>query len=203
MVDVSPAKLYRLFIAISLPEAVKTRIEEAQAEWRDALGDDQIRWTRREQFHLTLKFLGGVDAGRLDALAEGLRRAAGAFAPLNLRAERMGFFPDARLPRVVWVGVHDDRQSLPSLQRAVESAAAEFTREQSTEKFAGHVTLGRVKGLSRAEAEKMSGLARSMAERRFGEWTADKVEVIRSELLPQGARYTTLIAIPLAGGSGS
>jgi 2'-5' RNA ligase len=180
---------------------VKDRIQEAQAEWREALGDGSIRWTKREQFHLTLRFLGGVDAERVGALGEAVRRACSAHAPLHLRAERIGFFPDARLPRVVWVGVQDDRDTLPSLHMAVESATADFTEEKSEPRFSGHVTLGRAKGVTRAEVEKMGELARAMGERLFGEWTADQVEIIRSELSPHGARYSTLVAIPLAGGA--
>jgi 2'-5' RNA ligase len=123
--------------------------------------------------------------------------------PLRLRAERLGFFPDGRSPRVIWVGVHDDRDALPLLQRAVESAVASFTSEKSAERFSGHVTLGRIKGIARADAERMVGLAERMASRCFGEWTADTVELIRSELSPQGPRYTVLAAIPLAGGPAS
>ena len=190
-----------MFIAIPVPEAVKDQIQAAQGEYRDALGDGHVRWTRREQFHLTLKFLGDVDPERLEALAEALRRACDLFAPLHLRGQRMGFFPDARSPRVIWVGVQDDRQTLASLQSAVESAMAEFTREESKERerFTGHVTLGRMKGLTRVDVDKLAGLARGMADRFFGEWTADKIELIRSALSSQGAHYTTLAVVPLAG----
>lgn len=182
---------------------MKDRIEAAQRQWREGFGDDRIRWTRREQFHLTLKFLGNVGSQRVPALEEGLQRACGAFAPLRLRAQGLGFFPGARSPRVIWVGVQDDRQLLLPLQKAVESAAADFTREESQEQFAGHVTLGRARGLARVEAERMGELARGMAELCFGEWTAGQVEIIRSELSPHGARYTTLVAIRLAGGPGA
>ena len=41
-------------------------------------------------------------------------------------AGQIGFFPDARHPRVVWTRVRDERDRLPSLQRVVEAAAAEF-----------------------------------------------------------------------------
>ena len=65
---------YRLFIAIELPEKVKQAIEKAQEELRAAVPAKSIRWTRREQFHLTMRFLGSVEALQVDRLNEALRR---------------------------------------------------------------------------------------------------------------------------------
>ena len=174
-------------------------METAQEELRRALPKDCVRWTKSDQFHLTLRFLGAVPAGRFAALVHSVQAACQGFSPLSLRAERIGFFPDARFPRVVWIGVQDARNQLPRLQRAVETAAGDFTLEKSEDKFTGHVTLGRIKGIKRAEAERLAKLTHGLAGRFLGEWGADKVEVMRSELLPGGARHTTLADAPLAG----
>lgn len=194
----SESQAYRLFVALPLPEKIKDEIEKAQAELRRALSEGCIRWARRDQFHLTLKFLGNVETQRMEELTHALRRACENFSPLKLRAEQIGFFPDARRPRVIWVGVNDEQEQLPLLQRAIEISVQEFTEEKSEDKFSGHVTLGRAKKIQRREAEILAKLAADMAQRFFGEWTADKVELIRSELSSGGARYTTLAAIPLA-----
>ena len=190
---------FRLFIALAIPDEVKARMEAAQADLRRALPERSVRWARREQFHLTLRFLGDVEAARVEALGEALRAACRGFGALHLRAERVGFFPDQRYPRVVWVGVQDQAEQLPRLQEAVERAAREYTTEEKEERFTGHVTLARIKGIKRPEAEALGKAAAGMAERLFGQWTAYQVELMRSELLPQGARYTSLAAIPLAG----
>jgi RNA 2',3'-cyclic 3'-phosphodiesterase len=199
MPDVPPPETFRLFIAVTVPEDIKTEIEKTQAALRRALPKECVRWTKREQFHLTLKFLGNVDAQRVGPLVDGVRAACQGFAALELRAERVGFFPDLRSPRVVWAGVSDAREQLPLLQRAIEAACRDFTAEEAKEHFAGHVTLGRIKGLRRAEAEVLAGLASDLAARRFGAWTAAGIDLIRSQLSPNGAQYTTLAAIPLAG----
>src|SRR5580765_2293543 len=106
---------FRLFVAISLPDEVKAEVARAQQEMRCALPGGIVRWTKREQFHLTLKFLGNVEVARVNALTTALRSAVGAFAPLQLRAVRIGFFPDTRFPRVLWVGIHDEKDVLPRL----------------------------------------------------------------------------------------
>ena len=198
MSDALPPETLRLFIALTVPEDVKTEIEKAQAALRRALPEGRVRWTKREQLHLTLKFLGNVAAPQVEPLVEAVRGACPGFAALELRAERIGFFPDLRSPRVVWVGVSDPPGQLPFLQHAIEVATRDFTAEESKERFTGHVTVGRFKGLRRAEAEVLAGLASGLATKFFGTWRADKVEIIRSQLSPAGARYTTLAVIPLA-----
>jgi 2'-5' RNA ligase len=189
---------FRLFIAITIPDGIKTKIEAAQGELRRVLPERAVRWTRREQFHLTLKFLGDVDAARVETLGEALRAACRGFGALHLRAERVGFFPDLRYPRVIWVGVQDKAEQLSRLQGTVERATREYTSEAKEERFTGHVTLARIKGIKRLEAEALGQAAAGMAERFFGQWTACQVDLMRSELLPQGARHSILAPISLA-----
>ena len=138
-----------------------------------------------------------MEADRAEALAEAVRHACRGFAPLRLRAERIGFFPNNRLPRVVWVGVRDQQNQLPELQDAVQAATQSFTAEEPEGRFTGHVTLARIKGIRRSEADVLTKAASAMAEKLFGEWTANEVEIMRSELSPQGAKYTSLAAAPL------
>jgi 2'-5' RNA ligase len=190
---------WRLFVAISLPENVRDEIEKVQEEMRSAVPGDFMRWTKREQFHLTLKFLGNVAASRVAELTEVLREACRPFGPMRLRAERIGFFPDMRYPRVAWAWVHDEKEVLPLLQRAIEVSTQPFTSERSEKDFRGHVTLGRTQGIKRPQAEILSKFALGMIGRFFGEWKADRVELIRSELSSGGSRYTTLATVPLSG----
>jgi 2'-5' RNA ligase len=190
---------FRLFIAVTLPEEVKAKIEAAQAELRRALPEQSIRWTRRGQFHLTLKFLGDVDAARVESLKDAMRAACRGFSALHLRAEGAGCFPDLRYPRVVWVGVQDQTDQLPRLQQAVDAATHDFTTEQKEERFTGHITLARIKSIRRPEAEALGKAAAGVADRLFGQWTAYQLELIRSELLPQGARHSSLATIALTG----
>lgn len=189
---------WRLFVALPLPERVREELETARSEPRRALSSVAVRWTRREQFHLTLRFLGNVDAGWVGGLTDALRYACSEFSPLKLRAERLGFFPNPRRPRVFWVGVQDEEDRLPRLQHAVEKAVSDFTSEPGEERFTGHVTLGRIKFISKAKAEALAAWALNSTNRCFGQWTADQIELIRSELTSSGSNYTTLATLPLA-----
>lgn len=187
----------RAFLALPIPDAVKTEIERAQEELRLALPKHCARWTKREQFHLTLRFLGDVATTRVAELTEAVGVACSGFPALKLRAERIGGFPDLRFPRVVWVWVHDAADQLAALQRAVAQATAPFAESQAEKDFSGHVTLARTKEIKRPQGDILAKLAHSMAGRFFGEWTADRVELMRSELSPDGARHSVVATFPM------
>jgi 2'-5' RNA ligase len=194
--DARPER-YRLFIAIALPEAVRHAIEKAQNGLRAALPAKSIRWARSDQFHLTMRFLGGVEAQRVDRLNEAVRRACAGAGVLQLRAARIGVFPGPRRPRVVWTGVDDRDGRLAKLQRSIEAVTSAFTDEPPQDTFTGHVTLARCRDISRADASTLATLVQAMENRSFGDWTADGVDIIRSQPTPQGSRYTTLATIDL------
>ncbi|MGD0252929.1 MAG: RNA 2',3'-cyclic phosphodiesterase [Verrucomicrobiota bacterium] len=192
MADNSSAEKLRLFVAIPMPEAVRNEITGVQQEFQRLVSREAVRWTKPEQFHLTLRFLGDVPVERVAALQEAVKAVCRGSSALRLRAQGTGFFPNARSPRVIWAGVNDGEGRLADLQKKIEGAVQPFTQEPGTERFAGHVTVGRVKFLKRPEIEKLAAHAQAVQDRLFGEWTANEVELIRSDLLPAGACHTLL-----------
>ncbi len=188
---------FRLFIALPMPMPVKEELGRVLEGWRKRLGNE-VRWTQPGQIHLTLKFLGNVPAGQVEELTESVRGASSSFAPFRVRAGRIGFFPDIRHPRVIWAWVHDDHGQLPRLQRAVDEATARFASHKEEQEFTGHLTIGRVKAMKPARVRLLAELARGMADRVFGDWTVDKVEIMRSELSPAGSSYSPVAEVKLA-----
>ena len=192
-------KPLRLFIAISIPEVVKGEIELARNELRSLLQESRITWTKLEQFHLTLRFLGKVGAERVNALSEAMREVCNGFARLKLVAKGVGCFPNLRRPRVIWVGVGDEAGQLVQLQQRIQEATEPFTSEEAEKRFHGHVTLGRVKEIGRKESKMLAERAERMEARIFGEWHGDEVGILKSELTPEGARHSCIERIPLRG----
>ena len=87
-------------MAIAIPLAVRHEMMAIQQESKPlALGD--VRWTKAEQLHLTLMFLGNVPASSVEAVKQSLEEACVATAPFRLRAKGIGFFPNERRPRVM------------------------------------------------------------------------------------------------------
>jgi len=199
----------RTFIAIALPEEVREYLGRCQARLKAAGAN--VKWTRLEQIHLTLAFLGNVPADELDLLAEAEREAVAEFGPLTLRATGTGQFPPGGRPRVVWVGVQADEGDLTGLQEAVARAAAPFAEKQEHRAYHPHLTLGRVRQGRRGRrgrgggggAGDLAGLSRAVAEgaEEMGPvFDADEVVVFQSDLGREGPTYTPLARLPLAAG---
>jgi 2'-5' RNA ligase len=188
----NPNPCLRLFVAIPIPEAVRNEIAPVQDELKRLAPAHTVRWVKPEQFHLTLKFLGDVSVEEVKALQQAVESVCAARPALALRARGLGFFPNARLPRVIWAGIQDDAGKLAELHAQVDAATRMFGIAPEATNFSGHTTLGRFKKFPRREMENFLRRVEAMRERDFGSWTAGAVELVRSELAPDGARHTVL-----------
>jgi RNA 2',3'-cyclic 3'-phosphodiesterase len=197
MADDSSTEKLRLFIAIQIPEPVRDEIIRVQQELQPLVPHSVARWTRPDQFHLTLRFLGDVPVAGLEKLKKSVGAVCRNVRPLSLRAEGVGFFPNPRSPRVIWVGINDGEGQLVDLQKQIETVAGQFSSEPGEKNFTGHVTLGRLKNPRPADTRELVARAQSFEKRLFGDWPALEIEIIRSELSPAGARHTSLGVIRL------
>ena len=194
------AEMQRLFVAIRVPDELKAELYRVQSELKDVLPAKLATWTKPDSMHLTIRFLGNVKSGRVPELAERLRSQLTGFGSLDLICERLGCFPDLRFPRVVWAWVHDAGDGMARLHWQVNEAVETFAEKPAEKRFEGHITLARPKGINRPVADRLARFVEAAVERRFGNWRCGAVELIRSELLPQGSRYTTLAAFQLLDG---
>jgi 2'-5' RNA ligase len=183
----------RLFIAINLPDALRRAIYEAAAPLRrPAL---PIKWVNPDGLHLTLKFLGSVEAGRLAEIEQAVSRACRGAKPFNLPVGGFGAFPGASRPRVVWVGC-EAVPALELLQHAVEREFAELGFAIDGRPFRPHLTLGR----ARPDARGLGVLEPLLSEAAFEDAVAvGSVDVMESVPGPQGSRYTMRHSVALAG----
>ncbi len=161
------------------------------------------RWVRPEGIHLTLRFLGNVEAERVAELASALGAAVGPLPPFELRLDGMGVFPNARAPSVVWASLSGESAALTSLVAAVGTATAGVGDPAESRPYTPHLTLGRVRGrLGHRDAE---ALAASLSRPTYdgaAPFRVDGVSLMRSEIGPGGARYTRLAYAPLGGARG-
>lgn len=197
MTGESPTERFRLFVAIPVPDPIRDEMLAIQRELQSLAPHGAVRWSKPEQFHLTLRFLGGVLSDRVAGLQESVRTVCADVPALGLRAQGIGFFPHIRSPRVIWAGVNDDENRLVELQKKIENAVQPFTVEKAGERFAGHVTLGRFKQSNRLVINGLTAKLEVLKDRRLGEWKAREIEIIQSELLATGPRYSALAVIRL------
>ena len=177
----------RTFIAVRLPPAVLQALGEVSEQVAREWPEKSVRWVRPENMHLTLRFLGDTEGEKVPALGAGLDEVAGEVAPFELQLDGMGCFPNARRPRVVWVGLQDSEERLVQLQKVVERLVRQLGwKREEGRRFRPHLTLGRVRERQRPPAGEWIQVPPSLSFR------VGEVELIESRLKPSGAEYTTL-----------
>jgi len=188
----------RVFAAIELPAELARRLSETIAELSPRLPRQSLRWVRSEGVHLTLKFYGEVAPERVPELQQLLQTAAAAASPMSLAVGGLGVFPNPFRPRVLWTDMTGDLENLLALQQAVDQASAPLGFPPEARGFTPHLTLGRFKGSLRPpEREKLAAVVKDERFARLGEFTADSLSLMRSDLKPGGAVYTRLFAARL------
>jgi len=184
----------RLFIAIDIDDAIKTAVVKLQQQLKQGLRNGNgLKWVEPEQMHLTLKFLGEVDDGRIDEIGEAVKTACFEKKAFEFELSAVGTF--GRPTKVLWLGNEKQSSELIALAESVEQALQELGFEKEERPFSAHLTLARVKD---AGVEK--NLRRVVNENQKAEIPAIKVDSVylyKSQLTLDGPVYTLLRKIEL------
>lgn len=185
----------RLFVALEIPAAMRENLAAQISELRDLslkLADKRPRWVRRENLHVTLKFIGEVADVKIAAIRSRLSKIR-SDAPVDLHFRGLGFFPNEKYPRVLWAGVKASA-NLTVLAEAIDRSPETQAVAPERRAFTPHLTLARFEppGLH----EKLLAAIRKVGEREFGSFQAREFQLIESKLKPSGAEYTTLASFP-------
>jgi len=184
----------RLFIALDIDEAIRTRLEQFVREVKPLAPD--VRFVGTETFHVTLKFLGETE--KLASIQQALRQVRTSQTELSFRDT--GFFPNQRAPRVFWAGIHAGPE-LESLANLVGAAVAPLGFPAEPGPYHPHLTLARAgSGNPRMRSHDRPNLKfqqlqqrlASMTQPDFGTMTAREFFLYESKLSPKGASYYKL-----------
>jgi RNA 2',3'-cyclic 3'-phosphodiesterase len=181
----------RVFIAVPLPVSLKAKLLSLQQEFR--LLPLDAAWVREAGFHITLKFLGEVNARLIEPIVACMTAAARQFPPFMLSLTGVGVFPQASSPRVLWVGVQDVNGALRQIQQTLDAQLTQVGFASDTRPFTPHLTLARLKRVPR-QAEFLAAL-KAHCEAVLGQLEVDHMELIESQLHPSGARYAIMNAV--------
>jgi len=180
---------WRLFVAIELPAAARRRLIEHIDRLRSTMPEVRASWSREENLHLTLKFLGDIPATNVERLSVAASIATTRVEPFDIVVEGCGAFPPRGQPRVLWIGIRDLSGQLALLHQTLEDecAKAGFPREQRS--FHPHLTIARIR-----KPHDSRYLATMHQELGFEAETvrASELAVIRSELRSQGSLHTII-----------
>lgn len=189
------AESLRLFVAVDMPEEAKGALEQAINPWRERLGAG--RWVARDNWHMTLKFLGRTWPRLLPVAEAAGRDVASTVVSFQVGFSGLGVFPRPSRARVLWAGLDDPRGHLAGLAEGLDTALVEeFAPEKRA--FTPHLTVARFTPPipMRDHAEALAGTSINASP-----FSVDRLVLYRSHLSPRGARYEALEEFPL-GSSG-
>ena len=180
---------YRSFIAIELPAHVRARIAKHINQLQRNCPEARASWTREENLHLTLKFLGNVPVAEIPKLSQAAADSAQAVSPFRFVIGGCGTFPQHGQPKVLWIGVTDASNQLQRLHQEVEKNCQQIGFSPETRTFHPHLTIARLRSANRARE-----LAQLHQTADFAPVSVEVQELLlmRSELSSHGSRYTAL-----------
>lgn len=161
----------RLFVGLTPPAEVVETLRIATAALHELAPD--LRWTRPEQWHVTLAFLGEVGDDVVAELARRLARTATRHPPLSLSIGGGGRFGH----RVLWTQVQGDRDGLRKLAGAAAAAARRCRLPVEHRRYHPHVTLARADG-----GTDLRPLVERLSTWQGLPWVANRLHLVRSRL---------------------
>lgn len=180
---------WRVFCAIDLPPQLKQKLADHGEQLREAEPDAHASWTRPDNIHLTLKFLGNVNVPDVAKLSQAAERAVVSVPRFKLTAEGPGTFPKNGPPRVLWIGISDPDEQLARLHASLENEGAKLGFAKEARAFHPHLTLARLRSSKGAKA---LGAAHRARDFEPVEISVSELLVIRSELGREGSRYSVI-----------
>ncbi|GAQ95634.1 2'-5' RNA ligase [Thermodesulfovibrio aggregans] len=183
----------RLFLAIELPMEVREFLAELT---KFQLPMEGINVVQKENFHITLKFLGEVEEKVIPHLINVLRVVAGEFSNFKIKTTHPGVFPDRVKPRVIWIGT-ENSDTLKLLAKRIDEELSCLGFQREEREFKPHITLARVKNQRNGKYffEKIS--KKFSDHPRYFEFQVKEFALMKSTLTPKGSIYSVLEMFPL------
>lgn len=189
----------RLFFAFDLDEPCRQAVERLvhdlakQIDPHGASSKGRVKWVERENFHLTICFLGSTPEQRVEAIRS-LLEPPFASRAFELRFDRIGAFPERGTPRVIWLGDPAGAAPAETVQRELEDRLKAVGVPPDRRPFRAHLTLGRFREPARKED---SRIIREFVLNPIGPLVVDHLTLYESHLSNRGPSYEALVRVAL------
>lgn len=191
----------RIFVAADISEEARRKTAQYIDGLKSKFRNLRVGWEKPEKLHLTLKFLGDVSERQLDEIRGSIRETIEKFAKLgysaadfNFQISGTGVFPNAKRPRVLWLGLKDESDGLNRLNEILEIECERIGFEKENRKFSPHLTIGRIR-----EPFNSFQLAQTHLQNDFEpvEFEVSEIVIYESKLQPTGSLYSKLKSFSL------
>lgn len=180
----------RLFIATDLSEEVKQEIERIKQPFAGIKG---VKPVKKENIHITLKFLGDVEENYISRIKDALSKVS--FEPFKLNLNKIGYFPNGKQIRVLWIDAVPI-EPLRELKQKIDAALPEYKDDHPS--YSVHLTFARIKYIASDDDKKklLELLTNTKVEKK--EFLVDKFKLYKSTLTLEGPVYGVVAGFPEA-----
>lgn len=156
---------------------------------RGYLNKSDIKWVKTENLHITLAFLGNVPIDRLSLICDIIESASKTNNPFEINLEGLGFFPNIRQPKILWIGINKSTPLL-DIKRQIDSKLQQVGISYDKKPFSPHITIARFKQPIVIEKQILNFNFKAAFQAR-------DIHLVKSELLKAGPIYTKIYSAPL------
>lgn len=180
----------RLFIGIPVPQSLKLALTKECKEARSSLRS-KVKWTARDNWHVTLKFLGSVAEEELPNIQNELGDIH--HPPFTMRPGSPICFPNWNKPRVIGLGFMEGAEEAAALAHLVDNAMHDLAFKKEARTFKAHLTMGRIKHLAQDDWRKI------MTDKspQWPQFQVTHFTLWESNLTQTGPTYHTIKEFPL------
>jgi len=179
---------HRVFIAINFPPEIKQELISYQRKWQNL----PVRWTKKENLHFTLIFLGYVADSEILEILEKTRMVVKKHQSFLIYLNRIYLGPPGKTPRMFWAeGKNSEELSL--LKKELEEEIGDIQSKREDREFKPHITLGRIKMIEWRRLQRKPKVEENISIT----IPVNSIEVMESHLKPTGPDYFILESIPL------
>ncbi|HEY3249962.1 MAG TPA: RNA 2',3'-cyclic phosphodiesterase [Ignavibacteria bacterium] len=178
--------LIRCFLALNIESSIQAKLKLIQDDVRKLLNNYNVKWENHEKFHLTLRFLGGVNENVLDEIAKKIKLLKFEFENIVMHTKGIGFFPNQKRPNVVFIDLTEEGNHSEQIVSEIDKALDKFGFKPD-KKFAPHITIGRFRRENRVKINKEINVKVDPIEIDF-----DSFYLMKSVLKPKGSVYEVI-----------
>jgi 2'-5' RNA ligase len=157
----------------------------------------RVTWVSSDRLHVTVRFIGHVDEGQLEAIKEALLRPL-TVGQFEVEVTGIGTFPRRGSPRVVWVGVRAGRMELQQIEGEVSGRLAQLGISREEHDYSPHITLARVREPAGLRTQQ---LLEGLIDQKWGNVVVEAATLFESRLSPKGPTYVPLQRTLLRSGA--
>lgn len=180
----------RCFLALPLEMQVKNYIYNLQLDLKKSQAFN-AKWVKKENLHLTVKFLGEIEKFHLSIIEEVLKPFIATIPKLQFQTGNLGVFPNYKNPRIIWLGLEGKTEALLNLYNKCDEISKALGLPQSNTLFQPHITLARIKNIKYFDY-----IFLQIKDNDSREIVFDKLVLYESILTPRGPIYTELQKFP-------